>query len=189
MKKENLLSVTEVKKIFKEKSKDELTELLVECYKNNPLVKEYITAKFGSKDNLNNIFEEYKKKIYDVFFPKNMRFDLKISNAKKAVSDFKKLCNDKKLIIELMLYYVEMGVEFTNTFGDIDEAFYYSVASMFDSVVSAINDQADSRIYDDLKDRLRAVVDDTDGIGWGFNEQMCDIYYQLVWLDFENDEE
>lgn len=179
------MSVTEIKKIFKEKSKEELIGLLVECYKNNPLIKEYITAKFGSKDNLNSIFEEYKKKVYDVFFPKSMRSEFKISEAKKAVREFKKLCNDKKLIIELMLYYVEMGVEFTNTYGDIDEAFYNSVASMFCSVVVAINDQEDSRIYDDLKDRLRAVVDDTDDIGWGLHEEVYNIYSQLELLDFE----
>jgi len=84
---------------------------------------------------------------------------------------------------------VEMAVEFTNTYGDIDEGFYHSVASMFYSVVNAINEQKDSKIYEDLQDRLSAVVDDSDGIGWGFHEEICDIYYQIQWLDLENDEE
>jgi len=118
-----------------------------------------------------------------------MRAQFKISNAKKAVSEFRKLCTDEKLNIELMLYYVEMGVDFTNTYGDIDEGFYHSVASMFYSVVNAINEQKDSKIYEDLQDRLSAVVDDSDGIGWGFHEEICDIYYQIQWLDLENDEE
>ncbi|WP_278046674.1 hypothetical protein [Clostridium sp. DJ247] len=38
----------------------------------------------------------------------------------------------------------------TNTYGDIDEGFYYSVVSMFYSVVNAINEQEDSKIYKDL---------------------------------------
>jgi hypothetical protein len=56
-----------------------------------------------------------------VFFPKSIRSQFKISKAKKGVSEFRKLCRDEKLNIELMLYYVEMGVACTNTYGDIDE--------------------------------------------------------------------
>jgi hypothetical protein len=56
-------------------------------------------------------------------------------------------------------------VEFTNTYGDIDERFYYSVASVLYSVANAINEQKYSKIYEELQDRLRAVVDDSDGIG------------------------
>ena len=185
MKKEDLLSVGKAKKIIKEKSKEELIDLLVECYKNNQFVKEYITAKYGEKENLTSIFEEYKKKIEDVFFPKNIRTQFKISNAKKAISEFKKLCNDEKLNIDLMLYYVEMGVEFTNTFGDINENFYDSIASMFDSVVYQINNQEDIKIYNEFEDRIKVVVHNTGGIGWGFHEAICDIYFQLIWLEEE----
>ncbi len=189
---EHLLSVIEVKNIFKEKSREELLELLVDSYKKIPLLKEYITAKYGSEDIIEKIFEVYKNKVYDVFFSEKMRAQFKISDAKKAVNEFKKLCKNEKLAIELMLYYVEMGVEFTNTYGDIDEAFYNSVASMFESVVSAINKQKDPEIYYFLEDRLRAVVEDTSDIGWGFHEEISGIYYQIKWFaseDFEIDEE
>jgi hypothetical protein len=183
---EHLLSVTEVKNILKEKSRDELLELLIESYKTIPLLKEYISVKYGSQENIEKILETYKGKIYDVFFPKNMKTQFKIGDAKKAVNEFKKLCSNEKLNIELMLYYVEIGIEFTNTYGDINEAFYNSVAAMYAAVVSAINKQDDSEIYINLNDRLKAVVENTNGIGWGFYDELNDIYWQVKWLDLED---
>lgn len=85
-----------------------------------------------------------------------------------------------------MLYYVEMGIEFTNTYGDINEAFYNSGEAMYESVVSAINKQDDSEIYNNFKDRLKAVVDDTDGMGWSFHDELNDIYWEIKWLDLED---
>ena len=183
---EHLLSVTEVKKILKEKSREELLELLIESYKTIPLLKEYISAKYGSEDNIEKIFKAYKNKIYNVFFPKNMKAQFKISDAKKAVNEFKKLSSNEKLTIELMLYYVEMGIEFTNTYGDINGAFYNSIAAMYEAVVSAINKQDDAEIYNNFKDRLKTVVEDTNGMGWGFLEELSDIYWEIKWLDLED---
>lgn len=183
---EHLLSVSEVKNILKEKSRDELLELLIESYKTIPLLKEHINVKYGSRDNIVKILEAYKDKIYNVFFPKDMKTQFKISDAKKAVNEFKKLCSSEELTIELMLYYVEMGIDFTNTYGDINEAFYNSVAAMYEAVVSAINKQDDSEIYNNLKDRLKAVVENANGMGWGVHDELSDIYWQMKWLDIEN---
>lgn len=85
-----------------------------------------------------------------------------------------------------MLYYVEVGIEFTNTYGDINEAFYNSVAAMYEEVVSAINKQDDSENYNNFKDRLKAVVEDTNGMGWGFHDDLGDIYWEIKWLDLED---
>lgn len=183
---EQLLSVSEVKNILKEMSRVELLELLIESYKTIPLLKEYISVKYGSQDNIEKIQEDYKDKIYNVFFPKDMKTQFKISDAKKAVNEFKMLCSSEELTIELMLYYVEMGIEFTNTYGDINKAFYNSVAAMYEAVVSAINKQDDSEIYNNLKDRLKAVVENANGMGWGVHDDPSDIYWKMKWLDIED---
>lgn len=108
---------------------------------------------------------------------------LKIGEARKTVSNFKKIYSDKKLVIDLMLHYVEMGVEFTNTYGDISESFYNSVESMYQSVIEAINKHKNPVIFNMLSKRLKAVVDDTDGIGWGFHDSLNDMYHDIKWLD------
>lgn len=185
-KNEYLLSVTEVRKILKEQSREELVELLVDSYKTIPQLKEYITAKYANVDKIEQIFEVYKNKIHDVFFPERMSAQFKIGDARKAVNNFKKLCSDEKLIIKLMLYYVEMGVEFTNAYGDIDESFYNSIENMYQSLVKSANKQKDSEIFNIFKYRLKAVVDDTRGIGWGFHDELSCMYNEIKWLALED---
>lgn len=85
-----------------------------------------------------------------------------------------------------MLYYVEMGIEFTNTYGVINESFYNSVVAMYEAVVSAINKQDDSEIYNNFRNRLKAVVEDTNDMGWGVHDEFSDIYCEIKWLDLED---
>ncbi len=180
---EHLLSVSEFKSIIKQQSRESLIDLLLDCYKINSQVKEYISAKYAGQDTMEQIFETYKNKVHDVFFPRSMNAQFKIGEARKVVSDFKKICAEEKLVIDLMLYYVEMGVEFTNTYGDISESFYNSVESMYQSVIDAINKHKNTATFNMLSKRLKAVVDDTDGIGWGFHDNLSDMYHDIKWLD------
>jgi len=85
-----------------------------------------------------------------------------------------------------MLYYVEMGVEFTNTYGGINESFYNSVEGMYQSVVDSINKPKNSEIFSALRKRLKAVVDDTSGIGWGFHDNLSIMYFEIEWIDLED---
>lgn len=188
--KDYLLSVTELKKVLKQQTKEELISLLTECYKSNDKIKEFISARYAGKDTVKQLYEVYRRKIHDVFFPERMKATLKLSEAKKAITDFKKLCSDDKLILDLMLYYVEMGVEFTNAYGDIDEDFYYSIESMYASIIKELNKQDNPAIYYELQKRLEAVVDNTGGIGWGFHEALFEWYYNNnLWYESEEEDE
>jgi hypothetical protein len=73
----------------------------------------------------------------------------------------------------MMLFYVEQGVKFTNEYGDIEEAFYNSMESMFGKAVELICKQ-------DLKDsfqlRCEKILGDTSDIGWGFYDTLSEIY-------------
>ena len=115
-----------------------------------------------------------------------MRAQFKIGEARKAINDFKKLGSDEKFVLDLMLYYVEMGVEFTTTYGDIEESFYNSVESMYQSVINAINKHKDSEIFNIFSDRLKAIIDDTCGMGWGFHDELSSMYSEIKWIDLED---
>lgn len=185
-KNEYLLSVTEVKNILKQQSTEELIELIIDSYKTIPQLKEYITVKYSNEDTIEQIFKVYKDKVHDVFFPKSMKTQFKIGDAKKVVNDFKKLCLDEKLVIELMLYYVEMGVAFTNAYGDINESFYNNVESMYEAIVKSINKHKNSEIFVSLRDRLKNVVDNTSEMGWGFHDVLEQYYAEIKWLELED---
>ena len=97
--------------------------------------------------------------------------------AKKAITEFKKLSNDKNSIAELMIFYVETGVRYTDCYGDIDEPFYMSMESMYERTLKYI---VSNDLIDKFNDRCLKIVNDTTNVGWGFHDQLCEIYYGYV---------
>ncbi len=161
---------TDIKKELRKLDKEKLVELVVDLYKKNKSVKEFLD--FYVNPNEKELFLKYKDKVYEAFYPKR-GYRFKLSDGKKAISDFKKLEASKELLSELMLFYVATGVEFTNEFGDIDEPFYNSVASVY---LNALKLMSKENILDKFADRAKKIVDDTSGIGWGFHDELGDIY-------------
>ena len=74
-----------------------------------------------------------------------------------------------------MVSYVEFGVKFTNDYGDIDEPFYNHVANTFRKDVNYI---VKSNLVNVFHERLKRVLEKTYNIGWGFPDDMHDIYYE-----------
>lgn len=56
---------------------------------------------------------------------------VKLSAARKAISDYRKAVGDAEGLAELMSFYAECGIEYTVAMGDIDEPFYISVEKVF----------------------------------------------------------
>ncbi|HCT84192.1 MAG: hypothetical protein A2X11_12950 [Bacteroidetes bacterium GWE2_42_24] len=164
------MGLSEVKQELRKLDKERLVDLLSDLYKKNKSVKEYLD--FYVNPNEKELFLKYKDKVYEAFYPK--RGDrLKLSDGKKAISDFKKLEASKELLSDLMLFYAETGVEFTNEFGDIDEPFYNSIASVYSNALALMDKE---NILDKFAERAKKIVDDTSGIGWGFHDELGDIY-------------
>lgn len=130
--------------------------------------------------NKEEILEKYKKIIVDEFFPERGYPTLRYSVAKKAISDYKKISEDNKSIAELMMIYVENGVEFTNTYGDIDGQFYNSISGMFVNLLEFISK---NNLEETFKHRCRRVMEQSDGIGWGFGDFMVETYYNYFFED------
>ena len=53
---------------------------------------------------------------------------------------------------------------------------------MYWAVIETLNKSDDERLYQMFSERLKAVVDDSNGIGWGFYDGLCDSYYSLKWV-------
>jgi hypothetical protein len=167
------MGLADLKKELRKLDKEKLVDLVADLYKKNKSVKEFLD--FYVNPNEKELFLKYKDKVYEAFYPRRGdRF--KLSDGKKAISDFKKLEASKELLSELMLFYAETGVEFTNEFGDIDEPFYNSIASVYSSALTLMNKEG---ILDKFADRAKQIVDDTSGIGWGFHDELGDIYCEF----------
>lgn len=179
------LKVSDVKKQLKEYDQKELIQLISELYKNSKEVQSYLDVRLRGNDAVDELFTQTQKKVKDEFFPDRGHGKLRLNQAKKAISEFKKMTGNEFKTTELMLYYVEQGVEFTNSFGDIDESFYNSMVSMYEKVTSACAREED--YYRALADRLLRVVTDTEEVGWGFPDALAYLYYDMGYSEEEDE--
>lgn len=173
------LKLSELKKELKEMDQKELIGLIAELYKKIPDVQHYLSAKLIGEGAVQNLYESAKRKITDEFFPDRGHGKLRLKEAKNVISNFKKLANDELKTIDLMIVYVENGTEFTNTYGDIDGRFYDSMLSMYEKAcVECSNNEEAVKLF---QDRLYDIVEKSDGIGWGYHDGLCEIYFSMGW--------
>jgi Family of unknown function (DUF6155) len=156
----------EIKKELIKLDKDKLIALFSDLYKNNKGVKQYLDFFTNPKEEL--LLEKYKAIVCECFYPKR-GYNYSISNAKKAISEFKKLGTSTKFQADLMIFYVETGVEFTNEYGDIGESFYSSMESVFHQSLKLMSKEG---ILKEFETRAEKILKDTENIGWGFHDSM-----------------
>lgn len=165
------ISWKNIRTIVSGHSKPALIGLVQELYSLSAENQNYIHAKFELGDSL----KHYKTLIRDAIYP-DRNHPIRLSEARKAISQYKKAVGDPLGELELMVYYVECGNQLTLDFGDIDEPFYNSMISMFANVVKKLQscDESTNRRF---VPRLHTVVQSADGIGWGYHDNLSDIFY------------
>jgi hypothetical protein len=152
--------------------KKKLIGLISDLYDKNKLVKEYLD--YYLKPDENERLKVYKAKIREAFFPKRgVRYNL--VSGRKTISDFRKLSPSAESLIDLMLYYVECGAEFTNNYGDINESYYVSLAKVFRDSLDLIYKNS---LYKTFKDKAQNIVDISENIGWGFYDAVSSLYFE-----------
>lgn len=167
------MGFSEIKKELQKLDKDKIIELVADLYKKNKSIKEFFD--YYINPNERELFEKYREKIFEAFYPKR-GYNHKLKDGKQAISDFKKLSPSADFLADLMLYYVETGVKFTNEFGDIDESFYSSLESTFVAVLKLMKKE---NLLDKFDGRAAKVVSDSSEIGWGLYEYLFDAYYDF----------
>jgi hypothetical protein len=170
----NKANLTELKKYLKERSQAELIAEITDLFTRFEAVKEYYQLKLSGGENEWQLVEKYKQKIYKQFFPTRGVGEPKLAVARKAVSDYRKISPSPEGLADLMLFYVETGVKFTNTYGDIAEPFYNSLASMYER---ALEHLAKYKLLELFEERCKALVNNTPGIGWGLHDTLSELYH------------
>jgi len=166
------MGLREIKKELKKLDKEGLINLISDLYKKDKATKEFLD--FYVKPNERELFNKYRDIVFEAFYP-TRGYELKLNKGKKAISDFKKFAPSSELVAELMLFYVETGVNFTNDFGDIDEGFYSSLVSTF---IAAMKLMEKENILQKFSEQASKIIDETNGIGWSFHDSMCEVYWE-----------
>ena len=168
------MRIKPLKQYLYHKTKEALIDEITDLFSKFKIVQDYYQRKLGTSEN-GEILEKYKALVTREFFPARGYGKARLSIAKNAVTDFRKISQSKTEWIEIMLHYVEMGVRFTNAYGDIDESFYTSMEGMYEQVLKFI---LQAGIKQEFQQRCRRIVTDTDGIGWGFHDALADMYQE-----------
>jgi hypothetical protein len=173
------LGIIELKKYLSGKSEKELKEEIIELFKISKEVKEYYAIKV-LPDAEKELLERYKGIVRKEFFPERGNRFPSYSVLKKAISDFTKVSKDSVSLADLLLFYAEQGVEFTNTYGDIDETFYNNIARIYEKAVDII---IENNLQETFGERCKKVMKDCSDIGWGFGDFIVELYYSNFELD------
>jgi hypothetical protein len=166
------LTVRELRQHLAGKSQDDLISDIVTLFTKLDSVKDYYAMQIGGTHS-DDLLNRYKAVIKQVFMPSRGHGSGRLSVARKAVTDYKKASVSPDGLADIMLYYVEMGVQFTLRYGDIDEPFYNSMEGMYEQALKQITAHKLQNFYES---RCQKIVRDTNGMGWGFHDGLSDLY-------------
>ncbi len=172
------ITISHLKKVLSEKTEKELIEEIINLFKKIPQVKEYFTLAFSAEGE-EYVLEKYKETITNEFFPKRGYGKARLSVAKKAISDFKKISGNPPFIINIMLHYVDQGVNFTGQYGDIDEPFYNSMEKMFEEALKLAEKNSLLPFFQkNCEEIINGACE-----GWGFQDGLAETYHELYGID------
>lgn len=174
------LTLTQIKKELNKKTAAELVGIICELCKTSKEAADMVNLTLGNDSFVDDALADAKAKVRNQFFPKRGFGQLDLRAAKSAITAFKKVCNVSEKLIDLQMYYVECGIEFTNTYGDINASFYNSVGGMYAVVVESLIKLDDSELTKKFMPRLEKAVSDAEGIGWGFPDDLYNSFLQIV---------
>jgi hypothetical protein len=168
------MATTNLKKYLKSFTKEELINHIVELDKKFKPVQEYYQLCINK--DVEEVLNKYRKQIENEFYPARGEPKMRLAAARKAVNEAQKLGIPAESMADLMLFYVETGVEFTNDYGDINEAFYNSMESMY---LKALKFMGKKGLLKQFENRSLQIVNKTVDIGWGFHDTLGDYFYQF----------
>jgi hypothetical protein len=159
-------------------SKPALVALVKDLYEASADNRDFLHARFSADENTGMALEKYRLKIVEQFFPARGFGKLKLTEARKAIRDYRKATGNLNGTIDLMLTYVEKGTDFTLQYGDINESFYSSLESVLNEMAQLLLLEG-KELYPQFRERVQRLTLHADNIGWGYGDALQDQVYQL----------
>ena len=167
------MSKAQLKKHLIKLTKEQIIDVVLELYEARKEAKEYLEFYINPNDDAK--LEEYKKIIYNEFYPNRGEPKCRFSVCRKAISDFRKLKPSPSCIADLMLFYIETGVNLTAEYGDMWEQYYTTLENNFDKAMEFIHRNG---YLEELRPRIEKMLKISEECGWGFPDTLYDFYYQ-----------
>jgi hypothetical protein len=153
-------------------SKEKLVQMFLELARRNPAVERFLISKFDPTAPGPD-FEEYEAEVRAEFFPTRGFGNGNPSIALRMLQRVEAEATSPKQVIDFIYFCVEMGVEFTTTYGDIDEEFYTAFEDLFERAAKLALTEG---LIDEYTPRARHIVKSTYEMGWGFYDELERIF-------------
>jgi len=176
MEKEDSVKWAKVEEILKKAEKGELIDLIYELYEHSVGDRMLINSRYlreGTRTKKNKLLEKSRKLIKEEFLTEKRLVKIHYSVAERAISDYSNASGDLVGMLDLMLTYVEEGVQFARIFGIIDDEFYDSVEGMLARLCELLKTNEGQKHYPLFRERLLKACRDSENIGWGFEDAIC----------------
>jgi hypothetical protein len=132
----------------------------------------FLSARFALGDD---VLKPYKATIDRWLWPdvfKNQ--DTSVSKAKKAISDYKKAIGQMEGLAELMVFYCERAVGFSDDVGLQDEGYFDALVRMFEQALKVTHSLPED-IRPQFHGRMDAVRRTSHNFGYGVGDDMDDL--------------
>ena len=157
-------------------NKAQLIGLVQDLYGLNKTNADFLHARLSGAAKHAQSMEPYKQRIREAVSPEEpWKQDVRLSAGRRAISEYRKAKGDVRGLLELMLYYVRCGNDFTLEFGDIDGPFYNSMCSMMDRFSTLLIKHDDPNLASKFIAQLEVEYQRIEHrIGWGYPDEMRD---------------
>jgi hypothetical protein len=139
--------------------------------------RDFLEARFSQGIERQAALQSYKQRIHIIFFPRRgLPEKLDLRAGRKAINQYQKATEDHQGTLDLMLFYVENGTEFSDKWGDIDEPFYNSLESVLGELAKRLKGAENgAKFYDYFYKRLQMLARTAGRMGWGYGDFVLDI--------------
>ena len=168
---------TEVKATLAGFDRAALLGLVQDLYAAHKDNQAFLHARFGLGENA---LEPYKKTIDRWLWPDMVRRqDTSVSNAKRAITDYKKALGDTEGVGELMVFYCERAAGFSRDVSHDDAGYFDALVRMFEQALMTATTLSAS-VQGNLIVRLERVRNMSREFGYGVADHMDVLLSEFV---------
>lgn len=171
----------DIKKIIEQWPRNDLVGLVQDLYRFQDDNADFLHTRLLSDVAAADQLAPYKERIRKAVSPAEpWKQHVRLSEGRKAISDYRQARGDARGLLTLMMYFVQCGNDFTLEFGDIDEAFYDSLCSMVDRIKDRLLTEDDAALAAEFLPLLEQEFGRIHGqMGWGYPDEVSDRIEEL----------
>jgi hypothetical protein len=132
----------------------------------------FLAARLLGAQAAQALLPPYRERVERAFSTRGGRPQLKLSEGREAIREYRAATGDPAGGLDLMLTFVETGTRFTFEFGDVDEPFYNSLSSVLHEMDQILKGDGGRGLYQGIRERVLELPELAENIGWGYGDEV-----------------